>query len=304
MINSEEKKKGKYSRSPIIAFLGTVFFPGFGQIYNGQLKKGVLFLSIILILPFIYGFTRLPTFFYGFVIMLIIDISFKIYIVYDATATARKIKNYTPKCYNTWYFNLLFISIIGVIIWFYEYDRALGVQSFQIPTSTNEPTIKVGDRLIADLKAFNNTSPNYGDFVIFQEEDNSLNFSMYRVVGLPGDKIKFENNFLIINNNKCHVTHIKDTLSDGYAVNEYEEELPNGLKHRIYTFTQAHPNNPQKRISQADIPANHYFLLGDNRNNALDSRHIGPVNKDKIKGKIVFGFWGNTKDRININYNN
>jgi len=52
------------------------------------------------------------------------------------------------------------------------------------------------------------------------------------------------------------------------------------------------------------IPPNCYYLLGDNRDNAMDSRYVGVVNKDEIKGKIVYSYWGKTYDRINIDFRN
>jgi len=295
--------KINFPRNPIIAFLGSLIFHGFGQMYNGQIKKGILFLTIILILPFIYGFTRIGTSFIGFASILIIDISFRIYVIYDATITAKKLKNYSLKPYNTWYYYLLFLSVTS-IFWFYENNRIIGIQSYHIPTTANEPTIQVDDRLVADLYAYKNSEPTYGDLVVFQQKD-SLNPSMYRVIGLPGDNVKIENSFLIINNIQCKTTYIKETESEQFIVNEYEEELPNGHKHRIYTFKETYVNSNQYDIiSEVDIPQNHYFLVGDNRDNAWDSRHIGLISKDEIIGKIVFGYFGNTLDRINLDYSN
>ena len=287
-------------RNPFLAFLCALFVPSFGQVYNGQLKKGLFFLLISLTLPLFLGISRLGVFYWGFITILILDFSFRIYVIYDATKNAIKQKEYTLKSYNKWYYYATFIVSIYAILWFYDYNSILGVKSYKIPTTSNEPTIKVGDRIVGDLQAYNHMKPNYGDIIIFQKKD-SLNPWIYRIVGLPNDKLEIQNNFLIINGKKCKATFIKETKSEEYAVREYVEELPNGLVHKMYTFKKPFEGYTEK-LREIIIPENNYFLMGDNRDNAMDSRYIGVITKDEIIGKVVFGYWGETNDRININF--
>lgn len=301
-MNSEITEEENKPRNPILAFFFALFFVGFGQVYNGQIKKGIIFLLVELSLPFIFGFTRLGVFFIGFISILIIGFAFRIYVIYDATKTAKKLKTYKLKPYNTWYYHLAIIIGISTILWFYDSKSIMGVRSYNIPTTSNEPTVKIGDRLISDFKAFNNIKPNYGDIVIFQKKD-SLNPWFFRIVGLPNDKIEIQNNFLIINGKKCRTSFIGETKSEIYDVNEYEEQLPNGHKHKIYTFKKPFEDNKSK-VTEMTIPPNCYYLLGDNRDNAMDSRYVGVVNKDEIKGKIVYSYWGKTNDRTNIDFRN
>lgn len=296
---NSEKLENK-PRNPILAFILAFLFPGFGQIYNGQIKKGFLFFLISLTLPFLLGFTKIGVFFLGFFFILFIDFSFRIYVIYDAVKNAKKQKDYSLKSYNTWYHYLLIIIGISTITWFYDYNSAVGVKSFKIPTTSNEPTIKVGDKVVGDLKAFNEKKPNYGDIVIFQKKD-SLNPWIYRIVALPNDKLEIQNNFLIINGKKCKTSFIKETKIEEFDVNEYEEELPNGHKHKIYTFKKPIGDN-KSEVTKIKIPANCYFLIGDNRDNAMDSRYIGVIKREEIIAKVVFGYWGKTNDRINISF--
>ena len=299
-MNSEENKIK--SRKPILAFFLALFFPGFGQVYNGQIKKGIIFFLITFTLPLFLGFTRIGIFFIGFFLIILIDFIFRIYVIYDAVKNAKKLKNYILKPYNSWFYYLTIIIGIVTITWFYDYNSIVGVKSYSIPTTSNEPTIKVGDKVVGDLNAFDDTKPNYGDIVIFQKKD-SLNPWIYRIVGLPNDNLKIENNFLVINGKKCKTSFIKETKSEIYDVNEYEEELPNGLKHKIYTFKKPFEEN-KNSITEINIPANSYFLIGDNRDNAMDSRYIGVITKEEILAKVVFGYWGKTNDRINIDFRN
>lgn len=287
-------------RNSILVFFLAFLFPSFGQIYNGQIKKGLIFLLITFTIPFILGLTRIGVFFLGFLTIIIIDFSFRIYVIYDAVINAKKLKNYELKSYNTWYYYIIIIIGIITITWFYDYNSVVGVKSYKIPTTSNEPTLNVGDKVVGDLRAFNDIKPNYGDIVVFQKKD-SLNPWVYRIVALPNDKLEIKNNFLIINGEKCKTSFIKETKSGEFDVNEYEEELPNGHKHKIYTFKKPFEDN-KNTVNKIIIPANSYYLIGDNRDNAMDSRYIGAIKIEEIIAKVVFGYWGKTNDRININF--
>jgi signal peptidase I len=301
-MNSEINNEKNKPRNPILAFFLALIGPGFGQIYNGQINKGIIFLVIELLLPIFYGLTKLGVFFVGFISILVVGILYRIYLIFDATTNAKKLKNFTPKSYNTWYYFLGIIVGIYTILYFYDTNSIVGVKSFKIPTTSNEPTIKVGDKVIADLNAFNTIKPNYGDIVIFQKKD-SLNPWIYRIVGLPNDSIEIQNNFLIINGKKCKTTFIKETKSQEFDVKEYEEELPNGHLHKIYTFKKPFEDN-ENAEHVFIIPKKSYYLMGDNRDNAMDSRYIGVLKEEEIKGKVVFSYWGKTNDRINIDFRN
>lgn len=301
-INSEINTEKNNPRNPILAFISAFFIPSFGQVYNGQIKKGMLFLLITLIVPFILGLIRFGIFFNGFIAIIIADFSFRIYVIYDAVKNAKKLKIYKLKTYNTWYHYLAIIVGISTMLWFYDTNSIVGVKSFKISSTSSEPTMKIGDRVIADLNAFNNIKPNYGDIVIFQKKD-SVNPWVYRIVGLPNDKFEIQNNFLIINGRKCKTSFIKKSKSQEFEVNEYEEELPNGHKHKIYTFINPFEDN-KKAFPEIIIPKNCYFLIGDNRDNAMDSRYIGVINENEIIGKVVFSYWGKTRDRINVDFKN
>ena len=105
----------------------------------------------------------------------------------------------------------------------------------------------------------------------------------------------------IINGKKTQTIFTRDTTIDIFELNEFEEELPNGHKHLIYK-TKLAINTVVANIKNIIVPANCYFVLGDNRDNASDSRYEGFVKRDKIIGRIVFSYWGQSKERININF--
>ena len=98
------------------------------------------------------------------------------------------------------------------------------------------------------------------DIVVVEDIDNDL--IIKRVIGIPGDSIEYKEGILYINDRKC---------DDKFASITENFDLTNfGIQ---------------------KLPENSYFLLGDNRNNSIDSRIIGPVNIEKINGEVVFSLY-------------
>ena len=284
-------------RNVYVAFLLSLFFPGLGQIYNGQPKKGVVFFGLIFILS-LFFWLRLLYSFYGLLSFIIIHIALVIYIIIDAVKNAKRQKEYVLKPYNTWYYYLLIAIGMWVITHLYNIKTIVGIQNFKIPTFSNCPTLQTGDLLMADMKAYKNSEPEYGDIVVFKDPDEK--FNTFRVVGLPNDNIELNDNIVTVNGKQAKATFVTETTCNNEPVSEFEEELPNGHKHLIYKSSQ--PKGTITSIKNIVVPPENYFLLGDNRDNANDSRYRGSVSKDRIKGRIIYSFWGKTSKRINIDF--
>lgn len=100
----------------------------------------------------------------------------------------------------------------------------------------------------------------------------------------------------------CHSTFIKKTFSDNMPMKVYKEELPNGHKHLLLKINQPFESD-KANAAMVVVPKDAYYILGDNRDNSLDSRYIGFITKDKIKGRVLYSFWGRTgKKRMNIDF--
>ena len=178
-------------------------------------------------------------------------------------------------------------------------STVLGIQTFKIPTTSNNPTFQVGDWLVADMKAYRNNEPDYGDIVVYSRPDRQI--YTFRIVGLPNDNIEIIDNIVTINDKPSKATFVKETLNDDIPVFEFEEEFPNGHKHSVYKFKQPYDSN-MTNIKNIIVPPNSYYLLGDNRDNAADSRYEGFISRDRIKGRILYSYWGRTTQRINIDF--
>ena len=286
-------------RNVFIAFLFSLFFPGLGQVYNGQPKKAILFFGLLLLFPVFFGIARGATFFYGLLAFLFVMMCLRIFIIIDGMIYAKRQKEYVLKKYNRWFYYLLIAIAMSAILWFYNLDSILEVQVFRIPTTSSYPTLHVGDHVVADLKVYKNSEPNYGDIVVYSNPDGYM--YIFRIVGLPNDTIALNDNVLSVNGKPCGETFVKDTIFEDISVKEFLEELPNGHKHSIYKFIQ--PNYLAKsNVTDIVVPADNYYLLGDNRDNAADSRYEGFVSKDEIKGRVVYIYFSREIDRINIDF--
>lgn len=174
--------------------------------------------------------------------------------------------------------------------------RGFLIEPFRIPSGSLEPTLQVGDfvavskfkyglRLpVLEKKVISISSPKTGDIAVFRwPPDPSLDF-IKRVIGVPGDKISYHNKVLTINGQEMPQHFIEYTTdeSSGNNVAKYRENL-NGIQHDIYV----RPDVPAVDFD-VTVPADHYFMMGDNRDDSADSRFWGFVADEYLRGKASF----------------
>ena len=204
---------------------------------------------------------------------------------------------------------LLGALFIAIII------RSLLFQPFYIPSSSMEPTLLVGDRIFVSKYSYGYSkhsfpfSPNFsnerffsktpkrGDLVVFKTPADNRTDYIKRLIGLPGDTIQFLNGEIYINEKKVlrKTLNYKKIIRCGnflLETNTFIEILPNGIEHLVsYKKTGTLQNTQKFRV-----PANHYFLMGDNRDCSKDSRYlnsVGYVNYLNLVGKAKLIFFSN-----------
>lgn len=166
-----------------------------------------------------------------------------------------------------------------------------------VPTGSMQPTIAIGDRILVNKMAydlrlpFTTTSlikradPERGDIVIFASKaaDNRL---VKRVVGVPGDIVAMQHNVLTINSEQLAYSPAEGAeLTDGSLL------LTEQLGSVTHTVKLAPVNSGHNSFNAVKVPAGHYLVLGDNRDNSADSRVIGFVPRQEIIGrasKVLF----------------
>lgn len=313
LLDTHETNANIKPRNWVIAFLCSLVLPGLGQVYNGQPKKAAILFLLPLLLITLFGLTRGATFFYGLVAIGLIEMGFRIYTLIDGVKHASRQQSYLLKPYNTWYFYLLIAASMYAIIYLFETGSVLGIKTFTIPSVSNHPTLKVGDYVVADMRAYEKKAPDYGDIVAYAVTlpdgldcsfDGSANEVMYtfRVVGLPNDRIDIIDNIVTVNGNPCKAIFQQETTCDIMPVLEFEEVFPNGHKHLMYKFKQPF-DSTKANISHVVVPSDSYYVMGDNRDNAADSRYSGCIKSGCIKGRVVYSYWGQPAlERINIDF--
>lgn len=196
--------------------------------------------------------------------------------------------------------------------------RSFVVEPFKIPSGSMVPTLLIGDFIlvnkfsygirlpIVNKKIVQLGEPQRGDVMVFRyPEDPSLDY-IKRVVGLPGDRVRYVNKKLVVNGielprkrlpdylNRERIQYARQYLEKTGAVEHsilVEEDAPAAIPFvRQFPFREnCHYNNEGVDCT---VPPGHYFLMGDNRDNSADSRVWGFVPEENIVGRAFF-IWFN-----------
>ena len=203
-----------------------------------------------------------------------------------------------------------FFPVIAAVFLF----RSFLFEPFKIPSSSMVPTLVIGDLIlvnkftygirlpIVNKKIIPIHSPSRGDVMVFKfPKDTSLDY-IKRVVGIPGDTVRYKNKRLSVNGQEIAYEKLPDYLDeDRLQYFEHFREDLTGINHAILNDGKLPPyvpspdNFPQHELCRYDlegfectVPAGHYFMMGDNRDNSLDSRYWGFVPEQNIVGKAFF----------------
>ena len=185
--------------------------------------------------------------------------------------------------------------------------RSFLVEPFQIPSGSMIPTLEVGDFILVNKFAYglrvpviNKTfipvsSPKRGDVMVFFPPHNPKTYYIKRVIGVPGDKISYINHVLTINGQVIPET-LQAMLPVGAPRLRMTTESIDGKEFTTYKHTIP---GSLSRYGAWTVPAGHYFMMGDNRDNSADSRDWGFVSEDAIVGK-AFAVWMHWENFLSI----
>jgi signal peptidase I len=206
--------------------------------------------------------------------------------------------------------------ILAVIVRIFFY------QPFNIPSGSMKSTLLVGDYLFVSKLAYGYSrysfpwavipfkgrifaaEPKRGDVVVFKlPRDNTTDF-IKRVIGLPGDEIAVRGGLLFINGQEVPKVRKDSFVSpeEDRPIARFEETLPNGVK---YLVLDAVANGTFDNVGPYRVPAGHYFMMGDNRDNSTDSREqstrygVGYVPFENLVGRAEIIFFSAAVDDPN-----
>ena len=177
--------------------------------------------------------------------------------------------------------------------------RTVLAQPFMIPSSSMEPAIEIGDRILVAKYAYGwsrhaipfspavghgrlfGQAPERGDIVVFKKPGDGRTDVIKRLIGLPGDRIQMRGGVLSINGEPVRQmslgVRVKDDHGYPVVVEEIAEALPGG---RTYVTHSQGPRTAAANTGTYVVPAGCYFMMGDNRDNSVDSRFDpGPIRK-------------------------
>jgi signal peptidase I len=190
--------------------------------------------------------------------------------------------------------------------------RTLLFQPFSIPSGSMRPTLLEGDYLFTSKFSYGYSrysipfgpplfkgriwdgAPERGDIAVFKLPSNTRIDYIKRVIGLPGDRIQMIAGVLNINGEPVKrekqesITNLDVTEVDR-PVDVYKETLPNGVTYNTLDLTQ---NGIGDDTREFVVPERHYFMMGDNRDNSVDSRfNVGFVPVENFVGKANMIFF-------------
>lgn len=212
-----------------------------------------------------------------------------------------------------WYVDLsksFFPVILAVLVL-----RSFIVEPFRIPSESMLPTLLKGDFILVNKFAYGlrlpvlntklvgNGQPARGDVVVFRYPLEPAIAYIKRVVGLPGDRLEYRGNQLFVNGQPAPLTPLAgDAAEPGYR--QFDERLDQ-IEHRIQVLVNGRwglagfwaglqpRREPDGVVAwEYQVPAGHYFVMGDNRDNSSDSRVWGPLPEENLIGKAFF-IWMN-----------
>jgi signal peptidase I len=215
-----------------------------------------------------------------------------------------------------------FRSVV-VALFLFLVIRSFFVEAFKIPTGSMEGTLLVGDFLLVnklvygaevpliDVKLPALRTPSHGDIIVFQwPVDRTKNF-VKRIVGLPGDTLQMRDGELIRNGQALKESYVSHTSPSGGDVSDDEFNWQ-----QAYLLNARHPvpATPRSPMGIAPLEANvdyhpsrnnwgplvvpekNYFVLGDNRDNSLDSRYWGFVADSLVRGQPMVVYYSYDPD--------
>jgi len=171
--------------------------------------------------------------------------------------------------------------------------RSFLAEPYQIPSESMVPTLEVGDFILVNKYAYGLRLPVFGtkimevgdpqrgDVMVFIPPHDPRYF-IKRVIGVPGDKVRYEGKSLYINGERLRYELVGEVTGRDYhtPMREYLETI-DGRTHAIYR------NARFERVQEWEIPPGSYLMMGDNRDKSQDSRYWGLAKEENIVGKAV-----------------
>ncbi|MGA9356232.1 MAG: signal peptidase I [Terriglobales bacterium] len=183
------------------------------------------------------------------------------------------------------------------------------LQAFEIPSSSMEDTLLIGDHVFVNREWFAAPTrwmgpmlpyhdPRHGDIVVFLSPAEHGLFVVKRIIGIPGDRIHLRDNVVYRNGEKldeaAYVQHKRDPNDPYYEERRpYRENFPEVAPSSVDNLAEDWEASLSSHIEGQDlvVPPNSYFAMGDNRDVSYDSRYWGFIPRSNVIGRPMFIYW-------------
>jgi signal peptidase I len=186
------------------------------------------------------------------------------------------------------YFESIVIAVILAL-----FIRTFVVQAFKIPTGSMEENLLIGDHLLVNKFVFAPAATaleravlpvgtiKRGDVIVFKYPEEPDRDFIKRVIGLPGETVELRDKKVSINGTPLDEPYVHFLQPPGQT-SEF---------HEVTSF------DVRERYGPVTVPAEHFFVMGDNRDNSQDSRYWGFLPRDYVKGKALVIYWSYEAER-------
>ena len=195
------------------------------------------------------------------------------------------------------YFESLVVAVILAL-----FIRTFVVQAFKIPTGSMEQNLLIGDHLLVNKFIFGPAPTSLErtllpvkdiqrrDVIVFKYPEDPERDFIKRVIGLPGEEVRLRAKRVFINDKLLDEPYVYYLEEPPPLPDEKADPKENGdANHELF-------DDPRVRYGPVTVPAGHYFVMGDNRDNSEDSRYWGFLPRENIKGKALIIYWSYAAD--------
>jgi signal peptidase I len=300
-----------HTRKPWVAVVWAIFVPPLALLYVARPLRALMYLlALILSLPvaaFLAG--------QGMGVWELLTAAARILFSLAAGIDAYRLAKAWGGDSPPWYarapalVGVLAVAVLGVVSL-----RLFVVEPFRIPSGAMEPTLHVGDHILASKSAYGweipytgkrmvrFAGPERGEVALFRYPQDPSIIYVKRVVGVPGDKVEYRDKRLTINGREVPVTRagefihreklhstpqFMETLDDTVHAILLEPEAPPSVPH-VTQYSHRDKCSYDSAGVRCEVPPNHYFVMGDNRDASNDSRVWGFVPDELLIGRAVF----------------
>lgn len=299
-VPSEPKKRRAW-----LAALLSLLLPGLGQLYNRQARLALVLMIVPLLLAgpalWLMGAVPADAVVPVYAIVLFVWFANLLFAIIQAIIGARRVKSILLAWFNRWYVYIGLWVLLAVLQSLAPFLPVRSVTHYNIPSGSMIPTLWAGDHLEARTHAFSGRMPSRGEIAVFRTPAEPDVDFVHRIIGLPGDRIQLREGRLYLNAALVERVPLSETeaaplVQQRKNLQLYRETLPGGTS---YLIAEASDDERLDNTPEFIVPADHVFVLGDNRDGANDSRGTrGFIPIAGLRDEPLFIYWSADKSRI------